>query len=228
MAVHFADVAFGRKSNSVSVRFAARVTCRLHGHAPVRNGRARRALGAEPTGPARDQREGHPTWRLPGIGQPLLRCLNSGIHAVAMPGKSVRRGGAFRQHIHVLAKRNRHRADSPCGACRPHLTAAQGPRVEQRTILARTRCATAQRWRRPKSQKRKSPHRAGFSEWAYVSVRPRGGARKYILTRVLATSDACRKADGHGHRLNPPFPKLPLENPAAGIFHLQRESLKIL
>src|SRR6185437_3205200 len=92
------------------------------------------------------------TWRLPGIGQPLLRCLNSGIHAVAMPGKSVRRGGAFRQHIHVLAKRNRHRADSPCGACRPHLTAAQGPRVEQRAILARTRYATAARLREQKSR----------------------------------------------------------------------------
>ena len=44
------------------------------------------------------RRKGHPAWRLPGIGQPLLRCLNSCIHALAMPGKSVRRGGAFRQH----------------------------------------------------------------------------------------------------------------------------------
>jgi hypothetical protein len=32
---------------------------------------------------------------------------------------------------------------SPSGPCRPRLTAAQGPRVEQRAILARTRCATA-------------------------------------------------------------------------------------
>lgn len=47
--------------------------------------------------------KGHPAWRLPGIlpgksvsrgrafrqgiGQPLLRCLNSGIHAVACPGE---------------------------------------------------------------------------------------------------------------------------------------------
>ncbi len=30
------------------------------------------------------QEKGHPTWRLPGIGPPLLRCLNSGIHAVAL------------------------------------------------------------------------------------------------------------------------------------------------
>jgi len=29
--------------------------------------------------------KGHPAWRLPGIGQLLLRCLNSGIHALACP-----------------------------------------------------------------------------------------------------------------------------------------------
>ena len=57
------------------------------------------------------KREGHPAWRFLGI---LRR-------------KCVRWGRAFRQHIRVLAKRNRHRADSPFGACRPHLTAAQGP-----------------------------------------------------------------------------------------------------
>jgi hypothetical protein len=32
---------------------------------------------------------------------------------------------------------------TPLRACRPHLTAAQGPRVEQRAFLARTRYATA-------------------------------------------------------------------------------------
>jgi len=41
-----------------------------------------------------------------------------------MPGKSVRRGRAFRQHIPVLAKRNRHPADARCAACRPRPTAA--------------------------------------------------------------------------------------------------------
>ena len=55
-----------------------------------------------------------------------------------LSGKSVSRGRAFRQHIHVLAKRHRHPADARCAACRPRLTAAQGPRVEQRAILART------------------------------------------------------------------------------------------
>jgi len=56
------------------------------------------------------KREGHPAWRLPGI----------------LPGKSVSRGRAFRQHIPVLAKRHRHPADARCAACRPRLTAAQG------------------------------------------------------------------------------------------------------
>ena len=66
--------------------------------------------------------KGHPAWRLLGI----------------LPNKSVSRGRAFRQHIRVLAKRNRPPADSRCAACRPRLTAAQGPRVEQRAILTRT------------------------------------------------------------------------------------------
>ena len=43
-----------------------------------------------------NQREGHPAWRLPPIRQPLLRCLHSGIHALAMGGKYVSRGRAFR------------------------------------------------------------------------------------------------------------------------------------
>jgi len=34
-----------------------------------------------------------------------------------------------------------------CAACRPRLTAAQGPRVERRAILARTQYATASRLR---------------------------------------------------------------------------------
>ncbi len=38
--------------------------------------------------------KGHPAWRSPPIGQPLLRCLNSGIHALTMGGKSVSRGRA--------------------------------------------------------------------------------------------------------------------------------------
>ena len=38
----------------------------------------------------------------------------------------------------VRAKRIDIPVDSRCAACRPRLTAAQGPRVEQRAILART------------------------------------------------------------------------------------------
>jgi len=48
--------------------------------------------------------KGHPAWRLPGIGQLLLRCLNSGIHALAVPGKSVSRGRAFRTGILPVRK----------------------------------------------------------------------------------------------------------------------------
>jgi hypothetical protein len=55
-----------------------------------------------------------------------------------MGGKSVSRGRAFRQGILPWRKG----ADIPVGsryaACRPRLTAAQGPRVEQRAIVART------------------------------------------------------------------------------------------
>ena len=75
--------------------------------------------------------KGHPAWRLLGI----------------LPNKSVSRGRAFRTGILPVRKG----ADIPVGsryaACRPRLTAAQGPRVEQRAILARTRCATAARLR---------------------------------------------------------------------------------
>ena len=51
---------------------------------------------------------------------------------------------------------------TPLRACRPRLTAAQGPRVEQRAILARTRCATALRLREPKSQEQEIPLCAGL------------------------------------------------------------------
>jgi len=66
--------------------------------------------------------KGHPAWRLPGI----------------LPGKSVSRGRAFRQGILPWRKGADIPVDSRCAACRPRLTAAQGPRVEQRAILART------------------------------------------------------------------------------------------
>ncbi len=51
----------------------------------------------------------------------------------------------------ALAKRSRHPCRLPLRGLSPHLTAAQGPRVEQRAILARTRCATAARLREQKA-----------------------------------------------------------------------------
>jgi hypothetical protein len=60
-----------------------------------------------------------------------------------LPVKSVSRGRAFRQHIHVLAKRHRHPCRCPLrGLSTPTHRRTETP-VEQRAILARTRCATA-------------------------------------------------------------------------------------
>jgi hypothetical protein len=57
----------------------------------------------------------HPAWRLPGI------------HA-----RQVRESGPGFSNGHpARAKRSRRPVDSRYAACRPHLTAAQGPRVEQ-------------------------------------------------------------------------------------------------
>ncbi len=62
--------------------------------------------------------KGHPAWRLPPI-----------------PGRQVREAGPGFSNGHpARAKRSRHPVDSRCAACRPRLTAAQGPRVEQRAI----------------------------------------------------------------------------------------------
>ncbi len=54
---------------------------------------------------------------------------------------------------------------TPLRACRPHLAAAQGPRVEQRIILARTRCATAARCRVLRSENPPSCGITERSEW---------------------------------------------------------------
>jgi len=56
-----------------------------------------------------------------------------------LPGKSVSRGRAFRQGILPWRKGVDLPVDSRCAAYRPRLTAAQGPRVQQRAIVARTR-----------------------------------------------------------------------------------------
>jgi hypothetical protein len=58
------------------------------------------------------KREGHPAWRLLGF----------------LPNKSVSRGRAFRTGILPVRKGVDIPVDSRCAACRPRLTAAQGPR----------------------------------------------------------------------------------------------------
>jgi hypothetical protein len=55
-----------------------------------------------------------------------------------LPGKSVRPGRAFGQGNLPWRKGADIHVDSRYAACRPRLTAAQGPRVKQRAILART------------------------------------------------------------------------------------------
>jgi hypothetical protein len=84
------------------------------------------------------KREGHPAWRLPGT----------------LPGKSVSRGRAFRQDILPWRKGVDIPVDSRYAAYRPRLTAAQGPRVEQRAIVARTLCSTAARLQEQKNSKK--------------------------------------------------------------------------
>jgi hypothetical protein len=53
-----------------------------------------------------------------------------------LPGKSVSRGRAFRQGLLPWRKGVDIPVDSRCAACRPRLTAAQGPQVEQRASCA--------------------------------------------------------------------------------------------
>jgi hypothetical protein len=84
---------------------------------------------------------------LPGIGQPLPALPPLRHPCRRLPGKSVSRGRAFRTGILPVRKGADIPVGSRCAACRPRLTAAQGPRVERRAILVRTRCATATRLR---------------------------------------------------------------------------------
>ncbi len=122
------------------------------------------------------KRERHPAWRLPPIGQWLLHCLNSGILAVAMGGKSVRRGRAFRRRLRVLAKRSRPPVDSPAGLSSPphRRTGAPGRAARHRASApalpqlghpcprhgahsVRHRCAAAKAW----EPRAKSPATSG-------------------------------------------------------------------
>ena len=112
------------------------------------------------------KREGHPAWRLPPI----------------LGGKSVSRGRAFRQGILPWRKGIGIHADARCAACRPRLTAAQGPRVEQRAILARTRYATAARWRKSQTPKpaRRVRGSVGWENNSAHRVQVPGGSGKKL------------------------------------------------
>jgi hypothetical protein len=69
--------------------------------------------------------KGHPAWRLPGIHARQVRELGPGFSTGLLSG---------RKGIDIPV-------DARYAACRPQLAAAQGPPVERRAILARTRCA---------------------------------------------------------------------------------------
>jgi len=55
-----------------------------------------------------------------------------------LPGKRVSQGRAFRTGILPVRKGAVIPGGSRCAAYRPRLTTAQGPRAEQRAVLART------------------------------------------------------------------------------------------
>jgi hypothetical protein len=112
------------------------------------------------------KREGHPAWRSPGL----------------LPGKSVRRGRAFRTGILPVRKGVDLPVDSRCAACRPRLTAAQGPRVKQRAILARTF---------QESLSTGKSHREKIGPGAIAS---KATARKSSLAQLLTTGrgNSCR------------------------------------
>jgi len=73
-----------------------------------------------------------------GIGQLLLRCLNSGIHALAMPARSAAGlRGLSTGHPALTPNWFASMRTTLRAFLRPP-AAAEGPRVEQRAILART------------------------------------------------------------------------------------------
>jgi hypothetical protein len=136
--------------------------------------------------------KGHPAWRLPGI------------HA-----RQVREAGPGFSNGHpARAKRSRPPVDSRYAACRPRLTAAQGPRVEQRAILARTRCATAARWR-----KRQTPE-------------PVLRVFECPSSRILAREGLATRTAGEKSRTVEPGAR-PSKEPAAAVEIISRRAGKI-
>ena len=113
----------------------ARVTYLLRGQ-EISNPKRRPPRLALAGPPARQVREAGPGFST-ALRQPLLRCSDSGIHAVACAGENESTSGNCSCVASTRASMPSP-VDSRCAARRPHLTAAQRPRVEQRAILART------------------------------------------------------------------------------------------
>jgi hypothetical protein len=101
---------------------------------------ARRAKGGMP-GIKRKitEEKGHPAWRLFGIGN--RSCVASTPASIPSP---------------ALAKRSRHPCRLPLRVSTPTHRRTEAP-VEQRAILARTRCATAARLRERAQRQRERP-----------------------------------------------------------------------
>ena len=124
-----------------------------------------------------------------------------------MGGKSVSRGRAFRPDS-CPGEKESTSVSTPLRACRPRLTAAQGPRAEQRAIgqlllrcvnsgihalaMARTRYATAARWRKPRSQEQEGPAASGTFNTANVAVRLGGDGRLQHIDAAELSFKTCR------------------------------------
>ena len=108
------------------------------------------------------------SFRSPVEAELLLFCLSTCTQDACANSEASPKGeGQDARSKREVTKRKRVDipVDSRCAACRPRLTAAQGPRVEQRAIgqlllrclnsgihalaMARTRCATAARLQEP-------------------------------------------------------------------------------
>ena len=121
----FAFLKFPEATKRFRALAGARVTFSLRGQRES-NQRERPPRLALAGHPARQVREAWPGFSS-GLGQPLLRCLNSGIHAVACPRE----------------KASPSMASPAARPGRPRLTAAQGPHKSRRASCAPEATATA-------------------------------------------------------------------------------------
>jgi len=76
---------------------------------------------------------------------------------------------------------------TPLRACRPRLTAAQGPRVEQRAIVART---IQKSHGRPKPKRRLDPARTAATDlFRLVATSKVGGVAEYEMLECSAVTN---------------------------------------